>query len=204
MQITGQKMPFGREDRRAGLRRAGLWLSLIGAGLLVIYLRYVTARCRAPVPARTDTRRARLSPTPRKAETYFSAGDLGRAIGAYQQAVLVQPGDSQLLAELARVQTYYSAQRPSADERRAQLEEARRSVDAAVQANPDNGYAHAIRALAYDWSATEEQEATREGYLTEALNAAVRAVAARAAGQPRACAGAGLSGRGARRPAALR
>jgi tetratricopeptide (TPR) repeat protein len=44
-----------------------------------------------------------------------------------------------------------------------------------VQANPDNGYAHAIRALAYDWSATEEQGATREGYLTEALNAAVRA-----------------------------
>jgi tetratricopeptide (TPR) repeat protein len=183
MQITGQKMPFGREDRRAGLRRAGIWLSLIGAGLLVLYLRYVTRDIEPlflpePTPTRTSQSYAE------EGRTYFSAGDLGRAIGAYQQAVLVQPGDSQLLAELARVQTYYSAQRPSADERRAQLEEARRSVDAAVQANPDNGYAHAIRALAYDWSATEEQEATREGYLTEALNAAVRSVQLEPPGSP--------------------
>ncbi len=183
MQITGQKMPFGREDRRAGLRRAGIWLSLIGVGLLVLYLRYVTRDIQPLfLPEPTPTRTAQSFAE--EGKTYFSAGDLGRAIAAYQQAVLVQPGDSQLLAELARIQTYYSAQRPSAEARRAQLEEARRSVDAAVQANPDNGYAHAIRALAYDWSATEEQEATREGFLTEALNAAVRSVQLEPPGSP--------------------
>ncbi|MBM3122318.1 MAG: tetratricopeptide repeat protein [Chloroflexi bacterium] len=183
MQITGQNMPFGREDRRAGLRRAGIWLSLIGAGLLVLFLRYVTRDIQPLfLPEATPTRTAHSFAE--EGKTYFSAGDLGRAIAAYQQAVLVQPGDSQLLAELARIQTYYSAQRPSAEARRAQLEEARRSVDAAVQANPDSGYAHAIRALAYDWSATEEQEATRERYLTEALNAAVRSVQLEPPGSP--------------------
>ena len=50
------------------------------------------------------------------------------------------------------------------------------AIFGAVRANPDNGFAQAVRALAYDWSATEEQAAVREGFLTEALNAAVRAV----------------------------
>ena len=133
---------------------------------------------------RSRRRRAPPQSFAEEGRTYFSAGDLGRAIGAYQQAVEVEPGNSQLLAELARIQTYYSAQRPSADERRAQLVEARASVDAALRANPDSGYAHAIRALVYDWSATEEQGATREGYLTEALNAAVRAVQLEPPGSP--------------------
>ncbi|MCJ7676518.1 MAG: hypothetical protein MUO35_02195, partial [Anaerolineales bacterium] len=173
MQLTGQNLPFGREDRRAGLRRAGLWLVLIAAGVLVLWLRFTGQVEPLFLPEPTPTRTA-LSFS-EEGKTYFSAGDLGRAIDAYQQAVDLIPADSQLLAELARIQTYYSAQRPSAEERRTQLVEARQSADAAVQANPDNGYAHAIRTLAFDWSATEEQGATREGFLTEALNAAVRA-----------------------------
>ena len=34
------------------------------------------------------------------------------------------------------------------------LADARASIDAAVKANPDLAYAHAIRALVYDWSAS--------------------------------------------------
>ncbi len=182
MQLTGQNLPFGREDRRAGLRRAGLWLLLIGVGVLVIWLRLTGQVEPLFLPEPTPTRTA-LS-FAEEGKTYFSAGDLGRAIQAYQQAVDLVPTDSQLLAELARIRTYFSAQRASAGERRAQLVEAREAADAAVQANPDNGYAHAIRALAYDWSATEEQGATREGFLTEALNAAVRAVQLEPPGSP--------------------
>jgi tetratricopeptide (TPR) repeat protein len=182
MQLTGQNLPFGREDRRAGLRRAGLWLLLIGVGVLVIWLRLTGQVEPLFLPEPTPTRTA-LS-FAEEGKTYFSAGDLGRAIQAYQQAVDLVPTDSQLLAELARIRTYFSAQRASAGERRAQLVEARQAADAAVQANPDNGYAHAIRALAYDWSATEEQGATREGFLTEALNAAVRAVQLEPPGSP--------------------
>lgn len=174
MQITGQQMPFGREDRRAGVRRAGVWLALIGAGLLVLWLRLSGRVEPLFLPEPTPTRTAQSFAE--EGRTYFSAGDLRKAIDAYRQAVTLVPQDAQLLAELGRIQTYYSAQRPSAEARRAQLAEARQSVDGAVQANPDLGYAHAIRALAYDWSATEEQGATREGFLTEALNAAVRAV----------------------------
>ena len=183
MQLTGQNLPFGREHRRAGLRRAAVWLTLIVIGVVVVYLRWVTHDIQPLfLPEPTPTRTA-LSFS-EEGKTYFSAGDLGRAIDAYQQAVDLIPADSQLLAELARIQIYYSAQRPSAEERRAQLVEARQAADAGVQANPDNGYAHAIRALAYDWSATEEQGATREGFLTEALNAAVRAVQLEPPGSP--------------------
>ncbi|MCX6070154.1 MAG: tetratricopeptide repeat protein [Chloroflexi bacterium] len=174
MQLSGQQMPFGREDRRSGLRRMGGWLILIGLGLLVLYLRYVTRDIQPLfLPDPTPTRTAQSFAE--EGKTYFSAGDLARAIEAYQQAVALVPEDSQLLAELARIQTYYSAQLASAAERAAQLTEARASADAAVAANPDSAYAHAIRAFAYDWSATEETGATREGFLTEGLNAAVRA-----------------------------
>jgi len=183
MHLSGQQMPFGREARRSSLRRAGLWLVLIAAGVLVLYLRYVT-RVVEPLflPQPTPTRTA-LS-FAEEGKTYFSAGDLEKAIQAYQHAVDLAPTDSQLLAELARIHTYFSAQRPSVDDRRAQLVDARQSADAAVQANPDNGFAQAIRALAYDWSATEEQAAVREGFLTEALNAAVRAVQLEPPGSP--------------------
>jgi tetratricopeptide (TPR) repeat protein len=174
MQLSGQQMPFGREDRRAGLRRIGGWVILIGLGILVLYLRFVTRDIQPlflpdPTPTRTAQSLAE------EGKTYFSAGDLARAIEAYRQAVALLPEDSQLLAELSRIQTYYSAQLASAEERAAQLTEARASAEAAVAANPDNAYAHAIRAFAYDWSATEETGATREGFLTEGLNAAVRA-----------------------------
>jgi tetratricopeptide (TPR) repeat protein len=173
MQLSGQQMPFGRENRGTGLRRIGRWLLLILAGILILYLRFVTGDIKPLfLPEPTPTRTAQSFAE--EGKTYFSAGDLARAIQAYQQAVALVPGDSQLLAELARIQTYYSAQLASAEERAAQLTEARASAEAAIAANPDNGYAHAIRALAYDWSATEEQGAKREGFLTEALNAAVR------------------------------
>jgi len=174
MQLSGQQMPFGREDRRAGLRRIGGWLILIGLGTLILYLRFVTRDIQPLfLPDPTPTRTAQSFAE--EGKTYFSAGDLGRAIDAYRQAVALVPEDSQLLADLARIQTYYSAQLASAGERASQLTEARASADAAVAANPDNPYAHAIRALAYDWSATEEEGAAREGFLTEGLNAAVRA-----------------------------
>jgi tetratricopeptide (TPR) repeat protein len=183
MQLSGQQMPFGREARRASLRRVGIWLVLIALGLLLLYLRYVT-RVVDPLflPEPTPTRTA-LS-FAEEGKTYFSAGDLGKAIEAYQQAVDLVPTDAQLLAELARIRTYYSAQLASAEARRAQLLDARAAADAAVESNPDNGYAHAIRALAYDWSATEEQGAEREGFLTEALNASVRAVQLEPPGSP--------------------
>jgi tetratricopeptide (TPR) repeat protein len=174
VQLSGQQMPFGREDRRAGLRRIAGWLLLILLGVVVLYLRYVTRDLEPlflpePTPTRTSQSFAE------EGKTYFSAGDLARAVEAYQRAVALAPQDSQLLADLARIQTYYSAQLASAEERAAQLTEARASVDAAVASNPDNAYAHAIRAFAYDWSATEEVGAAREAFLTEALNAATRA-----------------------------
>jgi tetratricopeptide (TPR) repeat protein len=183
MQLTGQNLPFGREDRRAGLRRAAVWLTLIVIGIAVVYLRWVTHDIQPLLLAEPTPTRTALSFS-EEGKTYFSAGNLGRAIDAYQQAVELTPTDSQLLAELGRIRTYYSAQRASAAERKTQLVEARKAADAAVQANPDNGYAHAIRALAYDWSATEEQGATREGFLTEALNAAVRAAQLELPGSP--------------------
>src|SRR5512136_1809978 len=102
MQLSGQQMPFGREDRRAGLRRIAGWAALILLGVVVLYLRYVTRQVEPLfLPDPTPTRSAQSYAE--EGKTYFSAGDLARAIEAYQQAVALLPEDSQLLAELARI-----------------------------------------------------------------------------------------------------
>jgi tetratricopeptide (TPR) repeat protein len=56
------------------------------------------------------------------------------------------------------------------------LEEALGNINKAIEVNPDNSSAHAVRALVLDWSAgaaTTEEE--RSDFLTEASQAAVRA-----------------------------
>jgi tetratricopeptide (TPR) repeat protein len=177
-------MPFGREARRVSPWKALVLLVLIGAGVSLVWLlqtdRVKPLFVAAPTPTRTSLSFAE------EGKAYFSAGDLRSAIQAYSSAVQSAPNDSQLMAELARIQTYYSAQLATAGDRRAQLTDARVSADGAVAANPDNGYAHAIRALAYDWSATDEEAGSdqREAFLTEALNAAVRAVQLEPPGSP--------------------
>jgi tetratricopeptide (TPR) repeat protein len=113
-----------------------------------------------------------------EAETQFSAGNLRSAVIAYQSAVQRQESSPRLWAQLARIQTYYSALQASQDQRLARLAEARQSIDQATDLAADNSFVQAIRALVYDWSAGEIQRdnpSLFEQYIKEANEAAVRA-----------------------------
>ena len=117
------------------------------------------------------------------AQAYFAAGKLDDpasdqdAIGAYQQALIVDPGNAQIWAELARIQTYSSSMRSTDQERFGRLQEALGSVEKAVELAPDDSTVAAVHAFVLDWNASsnlvsaEEQEA----YLAEAETAANRA-----------------------------
>jgi tetratricopeptide (TPR) repeat protein len=178
MRLTGDRLRLSRDGRPSNPWRLVALSVLITMGVLLLWL-YETGRVQPLfLPTYTPTRTA-LSYA-EEGTTYFSAGDLRGAIEAYQNAVQVDPGDARLWAELARIQAYSSALLTTADQRRARLAEARESADRAIEANPEDSFAHAIRTLAYDWSASGEQsiegQSRREEFLNAAQTAAARAL----------------------------
>jgi tetratricopeptide (TPR) repeat protein len=94
------------------------------------------------------------------AQAYFAAGKLDDpltdqdAIGAYQQALQVEPGNALVWAELARIQTYSSSTLSTDQQRLDRLQEALDSVEKALELAPDDSTVNAIYAFVLDWNAS--------------------------------------------------
>ncbi|HSR47680.1 MAG TPA: tetratricopeptide repeat protein, partial [Anaerolineales bacterium] len=154
MQLRGEGLPLGRPGRTTNPWRILAYLAVIGAAFLV-FRGYQAGQIQpfllpTPTPTRTSSSHAQ------EGQAHFSAGRVAAAIEAYREGVAVDPTDARLAAELARIQTYSSAFLTTAEEREARLLEARQSIDAAVEASPDDAFVHAVRTLVYDWSAAVE------------------------------------------------
>ena len=154
-------MPFGGAGGGFRPVRILILVALIAGGILLT--RLVEAGRVEPLflPTPTPTRTA-LSHREEGA-AHFAAGDLERSIQAYEQAVRLQPNSAELLAELARVQTYSSALIATGDGERDRLQAAKVSVDQAIEVDPDNSYAWTIRTLVYDWLASLEDDLSAKG-----------------------------------------
>lgn len=126
------------------------------------------------------------TPTPtRYAESFamegdaqFTAGDMDKAITAYQEAVRVDPNNAEVWAKLARIQTYSSSLLTTDDAQRERLAEALASAEKAIELAPDDSFAHAVYSFALDWNANpilvDEEQAQR--YLLQAEQEANRAL----------------------------
>ncbi len=176
MRLTGEGLTLSARGRRTNLWRVLVLLALIGGGIWLT--RLVEAGQVEPLflPTPTSTRPAASFYD--EAQVHFSAGDLGKAIEAYQAAAALRPDDPRLWAELARVQTYFSSLQPNQERRLARLAEARQSIERAVEINPDDPFAQAVRALVYDWSASAyagDDRVLFDEYLRTAADAAVTA-----------------------------
>ena len=174
MRLTGERLRLSR-GRGLRLGRIAFYGALIAAGLTVVWLRGTGQVQPLFLPTPTPTRSA-LSHA-QEGLAHFSTGDLRKAIVSYQRAVELAPDDVEAWFELARIQTYSSASVTTDFLRGERLTEARASADRAVAADPDSSRAHAVRALAYDWSASIEDEdrRQREEFLTQAEAEAIRA-----------------------------
>jgi len=84
-------------------------------------------------------------------KTHFTGGNLEKAIEAYQSAVLVNPRDTALWAELARIQVYSTTQLTTDSAKRDRLNEAFASIEKGLAVNSEDSMLHAVKALACDW-----------------------------------------------------
>ncbi len=175
MQLRGDQLKLG-PGRGINVRRILLLIVLIGGGLYLLQMR--ESGQVKPLFLATPTATRTVKSFEEEATARVSAGNLPGAIEAYQKALEVNPEDAALWAELARIQTYYSALQASNVDRLARLSEARQAIDKATQLAPDDGFVRTIRSRVYDWSASAYQgddKALFDAYLTEADQSARQA-----------------------------
>ncbi len=154
MRLKGERLRLSRGGRHSNPWRMLVYIVIIAGGVLIYRLIQIEEVQPLFLPTPGPTRSAESYTE--EAEVHFFAGNLKEAINAYEIATTLEPGDAELFAKLARLQTYLSGLVTTNNLRRALLSEARDTIDHAVEISPENAMVHAIRALVYDWSATAE------------------------------------------------
>lgn len=175
MNLSPRRPIFNRRAESSVYRVFFLALLVLGGFWLIIQLqegRIESPFAAPPTPTRTSASYAL------EGDAQFTAGDLNRAITAYQEAVRVNPDDGQSWALLSRIQTYSSALLTTDAERAARLTQALESARQATAVVPDDSTAHAVLAFALDWNADPSlvDEPQVQAYLTEADTEAIRAL----------------------------
>jgi tetratricopeptide (TPR) repeat protein len=177
MQLRGNRFQPTSDPPRLTVKKTAAYVAviLLGVGIWELFnLHYVRSPF-APPPAPT---RSAIS-WAEEGKAFFDAGNLTKSILAYQQAVVVDPKNEQLWAELARIQTYSSALSFAGDSQLKQMQEAQRSIQQALVLNPDYAQGYAIQALVLDWLASQYagvDEAARQKDLSDAYTASVNAL----------------------------
>lgn len=100
-----------------------------------------------------------------EANTHFLAGNLDKAIAAYQKAIELDPTDVTILVKLAQVQAYSSNLLTTDQERRTRLSEALDTINMAKEIAPTDSTVLAVRAFVLDWNSNS----TLVGDQSEAL-----------------------------------
>ncbi len=176
MNLSQDRLTF--RTRRNLPYRLMLWAILILAGLWVT-VQVETGQIE-PIglfePTPTSTRTAISFQG--EAEAFLQAGNLNKAIDAYADALLAEPENSLLMAEMARVLVYSSALQTSDADKAERLERALEIINRAVEISPRDSYVHGIRAFVLDWNANSTliSSETREDFLFQAEQSAGIAV----------------------------
>lgn len=150
-------------------------LFLIIAGLY-IWLGYEREEIASPfAPTPTATRMP--SSYVLEAETQFKAGNLKAAIDAYDEAAKLEPNNAELIAEQARIQTYYSGLANTDAIAKQRLTDAKTSIDIATEIDPQSSFVQAVRAFVYNWNSNPTHAGEDSGmYMAQAEQAAMTAL----------------------------
>jgi tetratricopeptide (TPR) repeat protein len=150
MNISPRRPLYNRRSE-SNVYRMFFWaLLLLGGVWLLIQMR--TGKIQSPFqPTPTPTRTSQSFALEGDAE--FTAGQVDSAINSYKQGTQVDPSNAELLAKLARIQTYSSQFLLTDAAQNTRLQEALASANQAVTLAPDDSTVYAIRAFVLDWNA---------------------------------------------------
>lgn len=138
MYLRGSSWNLRRRRRRPSSPWRIMMLVVIILGLLYFNQVLVPAMPSPFVPTITPTRSPEALVN--EAESFYQAGKLPQAIQAYQQAILVDPGNPAYYLAMSRLQIYIG-----------QYEEAKVSAENALLLNPNNSMAHALKGWALSY-----------------------------------------------------
>jgi tetratricopeptide (TPR) repeat protein len=175
LELTGKRPTFRR--RRGSSNPSNILILAILLVFSLFLLRSVQTEqikspfAPTPIPTRTaDSYRF-------EGETQFIAGNLNKSIEAYRGAVRLEPDNALIRSELARIQVYSSTALTTTSEKRARLMEALELADQAVEIDPDDSTAFAVRAFVLNWLASPDLVGDEvDSYLVQAEQSAVRAI----------------------------
>ena len=150
MYIPEKKPLFRKPSHESNPYRIAVLLGI----LLVMFVGTAQSQYRGQwtplfLPTTTPTRT--VNSFADEGETYFGAGDLEKAIEAYNQAVTLDPTNVEMLSELARIQVYSSSLLTIDEEVVQRLNDALATADKAIALEPENSTAHAVKGFALDW-----------------------------------------------------
>jgi len=149
----GIKLPDDKHLFRAPRGDNPIRVFLLGFFILIaifVYREVQAGDIQKPfLPTPTATRTANSFAL--EGETHFQAGKIQDAVEAYRKAAELEPNNSTIWAELARIQTYSSNLLTTDAQKIQRLQEAIQSAEKAVEINPDDSTAQAILSLTYDW-----------------------------------------------------
>jgi tetratricopeptide (TPR) repeat protein len=175
MYIPEKKPLFRKPNRESNPYRIAIMLAILLVMLLI--LRNLNSGNITPLFLPTSTPTRTIDSFADEGQTYFVAGDLEKAMEAYQQAVALDPANVELRAELARIQIYSSTLLTIDEEKINRLNEALATINEAIAIDSQNSNAHAIKAFALDWlSDPNIVVGDRDVLLTEAEQEAVQAL----------------------------
>ncbi|HEY9087322.1 MAG TPA: tetratricopeptide repeat protein [Anaerolineaceae bacterium] len=175
LRLTGKKMQFRSQRASSSPVRVFFLLTLVLGGLFL--LRSIGSGAVKPLYDITPTPTRYSTNYALEGQTHFQAGNLPKAIEAYELALQQEPENVQLWIELARIQAYSSSALSTDQEKYDRLQAALSSAERAVELNPELSMTHAIHAFVLDWVAGNPlSEDTRARLLTDAEQAAERAL----------------------------
>src|SRR4030095_10108097 len=150
MNVSPRRPLFTRRPQ-SNIYRMFIWVMMILGGIWLI--QQVNRGEIKPLFEPTPTPTRSVNSFLLEGDANFTAGDVGGAITAYQEALEINPNDAQTWAKLARIQAYSSEFLILDDKKIARLTEALESATKAVELAPENSYVRAVRAFVLDWNA---------------------------------------------------
>lgn len=172
---NGKRNIFRNSGKKSNPLRIFIGLLVI-LGLLFL-IRAVNVGRITPLLDPTPTPTRTYESYTQEGETHFQAGNLEKAIEAYQMAVKINPTNSDLRAELARIQVYSTSQITVDTQKQARLDEALATIEEGLKISPQSSMLYAVKAFAMDWygsaGVTGEEWAT---YLVKGEQAATEAL----------------------------